>query len=69
MITFFMNFPLFADMSKEIIFTMVTRSRSIKVSTKETVVKQGDMPKMVYFIRNGKFKVIKEIKIDKEKTQ
>lgn len=51
MITFYMNFPLFEEMSKEIVFTIVTRSRYFKISTKDTVVRQGDMPKMVYFIK------------------
>lgn len=63
MITFFMNFPLFEEMNKEIVFTIVTRSRYMKVSTKETISKQGDMPKMVYFIRSGKLKIIKKIKL------
>lgn len=62
MITFYMNFPLFEDMNKELVFTIVTRSRYVKVSTKETVVQQGDTPKMVYFIKSGKLKVVKEIK-------
>lgn len=54
MITFYMNFPLFENMNKEIIFTIVTRSRFIKMAPKETLIKQGEMPKMVYFIKNGK---------------
>jgi CRP-like cAMP-binding protein len=39
MITFYMNFPLFEEMSKELVFTIVTRSRYSKVSSKETVVR------------------------------
>ncbi len=66
MITFYMNFALFEEMSKELIFTFVTRSRYIRVSTKEVVVRQGDQPKMVYFIRSGRFKVVKEIQIPTE---
>ena len=62
MITFYMNFPLFEDMNKELVFTIVTRSRYMKVSTKETIIQQGDMPRMVYFIKSGKLKVVKEIK-------
>lgn len=38
MITFYMNFPLFEDLSKEVIFTLVTRSRYLKLSTKETII-------------------------------
>lgn len=68
MITFFMNFPLFEEMSKEIIFTIVTRTRFMRVSTKETIVKQGETPKTVYFIRKGKFKVVKEIKTKKNNS-
>jgi CRP-like cAMP-binding protein len=67
MITYYMNFPLFEDMSKELIFTIVTRSRYLKISTKETVVQQGDMPRLVYFIKSGKLKVVKEIKTKVEK--
>mmetsp|Transcript_13568 Transcript_13568/g.13311 ORF Transcript_13568/g.13311 Transcript_13568/m.13311 type:complete len:92 (+) Transcript_13568:581-856(+) len=63
MITFYMNFPLFEEMSKEIIFTVVTRSRFSKVASKHTVVKQGDVPKSVYFIRNGKLRIVKEMKL------
>lgn len=69
MITYYMNFPLFEDLNKELIFTIVTRSRYIKLSTKETVVKQGDMPRMVYFIKSGKLKVVKEIKHHRQKPQ
>ena len=39
MITFYMNFPLFETLSKDFIFTIVTRSRYIKVSSKETIAK------------------------------
>jgi len=63
MITFYMNFPLFEEMSKEIIFTIVTRSRFSKVPSKHTVVKQGDIPRSVYFIRNGKLRIVKELRI------
>ena len=62
MITFYMNFPLFEDLSKEMIFTIVTRSRYIKVASKETVVQQGAVPRCVYFIKSGKLKVVKEVK-------
>ncbi len=62
MITYYMNFPLFEDLNKELIFTIVTRSRYLKLSTKETVIKQGDMPRLVYFIKSGKLKVVKELK-------
>jgi len=62
MITYFMNFPLFEDLNKELIFTIVTRSRYLKLSTKETVIAQGETPRLVYFIKSGKLKIVKEIK-------
>jgi len=69
MITFYMNFPLFEDLSKELVFTLVTRTRHLRVQTREAILKQGEQPKMVYFIKAGQFKVVKEVEFKKNKPK
>jgi len=69
MITYYMNFPLFEDISKEIIFTLVTRTRPIRFKSNEVIVKQGEIPKNVFFIKSGKLKVVKELDENRIKTQ
>ncbi len=56
-IQFFKNFPVFQELEKESLVHLATKSMYRKFSSNTVVMRQGDEPFSVYFIKSGRFKV------------
>lgn len=59
---YFFGMPVMEQIAKENVFNLLARVRTVTFKTGDVVVKQGTACTKVYFIRSGKFRVVKELK-------
>ncbi|CDW90270.1 cyclic nucleotide-binding domain containing protein [Stylonychia lemnae] len=58
---FYLNFPLFQNLDKITLMYFATKTIPQKLQSKQVVVKQGDDPGRVYFVKSGRLKIIKKV--------
>jgi len=56
-IEFLKHFPVFQDMSPDLMTKLATKAIYKKYPTNTVIIRQGDEPFSVYFIKSGRFKV------------
>lgn len=66
-IEYFKHFSIFQDISKEVLINISTKSLYRKYPSNTIVVRQGDIPRAVFFIKSGRCKVIRKVDFLKSK--
>ncbi len=58
---YYLNFPLFQHLDKITLMYFATKTISQKLQSKQVIVKQGDDPGRVYFVKTGRLKIIRKV--------
>ena len=62
-ISFFLNFPILKDMPQEMLVTLASKASYRRFASNTVVIRQGDHPFAIYFIKSGRFKVYRVYRI------
>lgn len=58
---FYLNFPLFQHLDRITLMYFATKTVAQRLQSKQTVVKQGDDPGRVYFVKSGRLRVVRKV--------
>lgn len=61
MADFFRNLPRFHNCKRSVLMELAQLSKHVKYNINTLVLRQGDRPQSLYFVKSGRFKVLRKV--------
>ena len=61
MADFFHNLPLFHYIERPILMKLAKNAKHVKYNTNTLVLRQGDKPQSIFFVKSGRFKILRKV--------